>query len=805
MKNHVFRLICCSTLLLPVTAAYGEDTDGATPQPPQVATAHQPAQTTVQFSFERSPWRAVLEWLADESDLALHVGELPQGTFTYSDPQSYTPLEALDRVNLFLIPEGFSVVRSEQLLSVISLKDARSLKQLDAMARLVNATDLPQLGNYDVVKCLIPLGEVTPAEAAAELKPMQLMVEPVVLPSSNQLLVTDTAGKLKSVCAVLRALETTVAADKPVVESFQLEHVTLEQLLEVAAPHLAIEAGQLANEQINISADSTGMKLYVSGQPEAVSLLANLIKTIDLPANGTSQVPGDQLLKSHPVRAENLSSVYDVLHTLLANEPIRLSMEPTTNTIVALAAPSVHETIAETITELQGVDTIFSVVQLKTLEPHFVIALLDEMFDLSTAASRENLKIDADLASMRLFLRGKKDRVAEIQQVVEQLDATQTHDGTRVVPLFGPKAERVLEEAMRTWKGKAVAKPPRLSDKRQAISERIVGAQDVDTQEASELSDQQADNPLQVRSANFVSTLAVKEDLPESSADPSKAIGAKATPHGILLQSDNEQALALFEEHVRNIARSESTDDFQTVVYYLKYSSADDATRLLADLLEGATSVVDQQKGPQLINGSSASSSGLLGSYLRKNDGAMMVNSGTLTVISDARLNRLICLGTTTDIELVQQYLELIDKDASLTEIETRGRSHVIELQHTQAEEIADVVRDAYGDRVALTSKERQAQAAQLAASKDKSGNNSGNNLQVSKSQEAQMTLAVHEQSNALVVTAPEPLFLEVQQLIQKLDQQGAQAVEVVWYPNVERLEMLKDVLNIDSRSGRRR
>lgn len=44
------------------------------------------ADGLVRFSFNGAPWRDVINWIADESNLALHVGELPPGSFTYSDP-----------------------------------------------------------------------------------------------------------------------------------------------------------------------------------------------------------------------------------------------------------------------------------------------------------------------------------------------------------------------------------------------------------------------------------------------------------------------------------------------------------------------------------------------------------------------------------------------------------------------------------------------------------------------------------------------------------------------------------------------
>ncbi len=107
----------------------------------------------------------------------------------------------MDRLNLFLIPQRYSLVRSGTLLSVISLDDETSIRQLDAMARLVEPDELAELGPHELVKCLLPLGEIQSEKALPELAGLLLIREPVLLRQTNQLLVTETAGKLRMVQA----------------------------------------------------------------------------------------------------------------------------------------------------------------------------------------------------------------------------------------------------------------------------------------------------------------------------------------------------------------------------------------------------------------------------------------------------------------------------------------------------------------------------------------------------------------------------------------------------------------------------
>ncbi len=128
-------------------------------------------EVKLRFAFSGAPWREVLRWLADESGLALHVGDLPVGSFTYADPDEFTVDQAISRVNLFLIPQGYGVVKRGSLLSVISLADPRSLQQLDALAIRTSISELKNYGPHEIVKCTVPIGELVVDDVLAELQP----------------------------------------------------------------------------------------------------------------------------------------------------------------------------------------------------------------------------------------------------------------------------------------------------------------------------------------------------------------------------------------------------------------------------------------------------------------------------------------------------------------------------------------------------------------------------------------------------------------------------------------------------------
>ncbi len=480
--------------------------------------------------------------------------------------------------------------------------------------------------------------------------------------------------------------------------------------------------------EINISSDETGKKLFVSGTPEALKLLESLITAVDTPEAEPQEPTSLQLLKSHRVRDQNLVTVYDVLQTVLTGDSIRLSMEPSTNSIVALADESVHKIIESTIAELEGLQNVFVIIPLQSVDPYFTISLLDEMFELKLPAnltSKKAIKVDADPTGRRLFVRGPKDKVEEIQKVVEELDQQNGNPSERIVPVFGAKAKSILDQAQSTWQGK---NPIRKLDKTKEVETEII-ERSIHL-ESDEESGEQVSEPAEVieqqptvsenraRGGEFVSARA---DSKKKS--PSGAIEAKITNKGIVLESADQKALESFELHLRNLAVDDDSSKVETIVYYLKYCNADEATQLIADLLDGTSSVVENANPAKLVNGTIAAAkpTSALGAGLKSTkDGSKLVTSGTLTVIADARLNRLICVGNSSDLKLVEQYLSVIDKDTSLTDIEVHGVSHVIELKHAKASEIADVIRDTYGDRVAMSSEQKKAQQAERVADRER-------------------------------------------------------------------------------------
>jgi type II secretory pathway component GspD/PulD (secretin) len=812
-----------------------------------------PSDVRFRFSFSGAPWREVLNWLADESGMALHVGDLPAGSFTYSDPSEFTIDEAISRVNLFLIPQGYSIVKRGTLLSAISLVDPRSLQQLDALATPTSIADLANRSEHEIVKCMVPLGDVAADVALSELKPLSLMLAPVLLPKSNQLIVTETAGKVRSVIEVLRALE--VPKAESVVRRFELRYVDVATVMMVVGSHLGLPAGGTEGPEVSISTDFSGRSLYVTGSPEKLARLESFIKILDVAEDKGTSV-ADMKLRSYPITGDNLQDVYNVLQTILEGSSLRLSMQPSTKSIVAFADETVHRVIGETIKEMQAPAVEFAVIDLNSLDPYFVVSLIGEMFKSgdSSSVSRDRRtsdetlppapKVDADPGNRRLFVRGTAVQIDQIKQMVANLDTRKApSESVRVLPFRGQTRQQVLETAGRIWQGGnrvfILPSADAIDDQTGPI-ERVIHSEPSskrpvsmpnspspgveDRFEAGAVT-QPLTDPLTSESLVSVNAGDVVHVEGEcaAAATPAKsvkdnAIRGQLIPEGILLQSNDLEALDRFQNHILEVAESARKTPSPPVIYYLKYVNAEDAVKMLADLLDGGRSLVPPQGGT-LINASPSrfSGSSYSGSLTWNKEGVTTVTAGTATIVSDARLNRLIVQGTTEDIAVIDEYMKIVDKGSSITDIETYGRSHVIELKYTKATEVAEMIKQAFAARIAANpqanpqaSRTDARDADPKTADSNRGGDDQRREIaeKPTRGRLPLMTVTAHQPSNSVVITATDALFAEVQTLVRSIDSMSEQVVEVIPAKDGVDLEMILRTLNgesVDNNRGARR
>ena len=166
--------------------------------------ASTPAGSKLRFSFRYAPWSDVIEWFAARASLSLIMDAPPQGTFNYTDNREYLPAQAIDLLNSVLLTKGYTLVRRDQMLMVINLEDGVPPNLITE----VPIEELDQYGEYELVRSLFTLRSTNAEDAEVEISRLigpQGKVD--LLASSNQLAITETAGRLRTFRKILEASE----------------------------------------------------------------------------------------------------------------------------------------------------------------------------------------------------------------------------------------------------------------------------------------------------------------------------------------------------------------------------------------------------------------------------------------------------------------------------------------------------------------------------------------------------------------------------------------------------------------------
>jgi type II secretory pathway component GspD/PulD (secretin) len=279
-----------------------------------------------------------------------------------------------------------------------------------------------------------------------------------------------------------------------------------------------------------------------------------------------------------------------------------------------------------------------------------------------------------------------------------------------------------------------------------------------------------------------------KQEPPKQKSVPGAEIVVTVGPGGIVIASEDLDALDEFEEMLEGVASQTASSGKEYTIFYLRYAKADLATELLQQALGGGGGSSDSG-GDGGLMGDIASSmlggmgGGLLGGLMGGGGGGGgSVSSGPVMLVPDNRLNAIIAQGRPADLDMAEQLLKIIDQESSPEDVQTVAKPRFIPVVNTTAAEMATVVRQVYSGRIAADANQpRQPSPEELIrALRGGRGGGGGGRGNDRKSEEQKMTIGVDERSNSLIVSAPDPLFQEVKLMVEQLDVAGSQKDEAI-------------------------
>jgi type II secretory pathway component GspD/PulD (secretin) len=715
-----------------------------------------PKSQPLKFSFEHAPWKEVLKWLAEQSDLSFSADVVPEGTFNYFDEdRTFTTNEAIDLVNSYLLIKGYTLVRKGKSLWILDLEDDVDKVLVRELLTETPLSELDQRGEYEISKTRFTLNLVDATAAEKQLTPLLSPVGSlVVIPMAKQILATETGGTLRSMRDILNLLEKSAAEDaQKKLHTFPLRIANADEVLQIARPLLGIaeDANAAEDGSIRISADPLGRTVFATGNPDKVQLVEQIVKQVDTSAGsgGSGGIVEPPQLMSHRISTTDPDAVLRVLQTLFVGDPVvRLEVDRGTGSVIAYARASQHRSIKATIEEMERNPERFAVISLSGTDPASATLLVEKLF----GGTQNAPVVDGMLNPPQLVVRGTQAQIQQIRSLFQQMDdgpnVGRSRSGqrgrVRTFRISPEDLQGVLENLQRVWpKGRnplRIVQPegnevlrtlrPREDFRRrdrfdeQPEPEPPIGSPESDRRDADppQDSDELTPSETKVTQAVHIGRGAGGSSFPplrsyllaQNTEEINPADGHEAqpesppvsdlpeilitpTPDGnVMISSDDLEALDALETLIESLAPSDSSNRRFNLAY-LKHVEAETAKTLLTGILNGTTS---STTAPSAASFSTAPRGGVIGNMLQQGLPTTSAGVGVPHITADNRLNALYIYGTAAQIAVVKQLLDVIDTESGPEEVLTFPRPRFIPVFNTTAESVATVVRQLYATRI---------------------------------------------------------------------------------------------------------
>ncbi|MGL4942741.1 MAG: secretin N-terminal domain-containing protein [Thermoguttaceae bacterium] len=416
-----------------------------------------PEQRKLRFNFRHQPYKDVVEWFAEQAGLSLEIASFPAGTFNYSDPNTYSPQEALDIINSVLLFKEYTLVRKGRMLFVLNLQDGIPANLLEP----ITPEELANRGKYELVRCIWTLTRTTPDVIQAEV---ERMLGPqgsiVALPKSQQILITETAGTLRAIDETIKRIDDPLSASVGNIQTVSVKNITADEALLSMRKLLAVDEN---DPSLRAIVDATGLKIWLSGRPDMVEKAKTFLAMID--ESYTAEKPeGQPQVEIFDTGTADPTTVMAVLQTLLVGIPdVRLSLDPKTAAIVARGRLPEMATIKATISQMQvNAEQVVSI-PLSKMSAQSAVDALRKIFPKPTTTSGTTATvvlpiIEADAAGRAVIVKGTPVHIAQVREALLTLGETglivpaNTDTRTiRTVTLPPAAAAYVLEQIQTVW------------------------------------------------------------------------------------------------------------------------------------------------------------------------------------------------------------------------------------------------------------------------------------------------------------------------------------------------------------------
>lgn len=461
-----------------------------TAEKPAEENAEPPKPEKVTFNFRHAQWTDVLTKFAELAGLTLDLNVVPPGSFNYLDEKEYTPEQALDVINGYLLQKGYVLVRRDQFLVVVNIDDPIPPNLIPH----VKVSDLPKRGQNELMNVVLRVENITAEEAAEEAKELigpQGKVIP--LKRSNAISVTDTGANLQRIHDLLIGLN--AAPTDITYKSYDLKHIDSLDAEDKVRAMFGLQRGvesvaegsrsrssgydsrggdqrdrdgrpiipvpTTTKPKVQIASNERTNQLLVTANAAEHRIIEDLLKSIDVeePAGAVRRPRSrEPFLHVYQVKTADAQEVAKTLNVLypgcVVNEDGRARR------IHVYATPTQHEQIERMIKQLdgEGVGGGVSVAVVSTgrMDALTAVATLQALYVAERDAAPS---ITPHPTGYGLIVRGTKDQVDQIKMLISQMDPNalkgDPQKGTlRTIPLGGRDPEEFSQMLKQFWGAK---------------------------------------------------------------------------------------------------------------------------------------------------------------------------------------------------------------------------------------------------------------------------------------------------------------------------------------------------------------
>ncbi|HEV2948450.1 MAG TPA: secretin N-terminal domain-containing protein [Gemmataceae bacterium] len=797
----------------------------------------------IKFQMRDKPWSQVLEQLADWTNLPVIPGKdnKPTGTFTYiapkNAPQELTIPQIIDVLNQQLETQGYLLIRRTGSFTIV-----RSDAKIEpSIVPRISIDQLKDHGETEVVSVIVQLRSLLADELVKEITTksgvslMGQFGEAVAIGEANQLVLQDTVGNLKRIIQMLEDYEkndkgqSTFSHTCKYINARDAEKILKELLGDPRELYRMMQPQQpfggfggsfgggrgfgggnqgggqppmqaqpaAAAPKIRmhyISVDDRQNTILVTGPANKTAQARQIMERIDTPQGDELPRPaGAPFLKVYAVPAGNASSLVTMLKERFKdNTSIRIT-EGGSSSILVWASPGDHLEIGKLILGGGEKNTDTELFKLNVLDASKAADTLKGMFgDSKTGAPY----VEADTSRNALIVKGTKEQIEEAKSTLKRMGETLSDNSrVRIISLEKAGGAGTVAEALERLLPQMRQNPVKIEGT--GIGEKKPAPKKEKEKESPQSEEEQDQGAQEKGGSQLVD--------PQDKAPTIQKPGRKDAPIHIqvigdklIVTSDDQEALDLVQDLIRLYTQQPKGEgDFEVIP--LKHANATEAAKILDEAFNGVRANAQQQ--PQF--GNPFFNFGRGGAAAQ----ATPAPPPEIRVVADPGTNSLLVRASPLNMERVRKLIRTIDSGE--TESNAIAHIHDINLKHTTASEVASVIKDVYREHInnnpVNTTVGGFAGFAFGGGGRGRGGRGGSQNVDANGNPRGvDLSVAVDERTNRLIVNCSDAMFKEIEKLAKRLDEAAAGSTRQVVVVSTKGMDPLLAQQAVDALMGRR-